>query len=681
MIWMFIVVALVGYFVGSIPTAWLVVRHFRGEGSDVRALGDGNVGATNAGRLLGARWGVFVGVLDMAKGPAVVLASNTLNTLANPGAIDQPVSTLGLLAGVAAVVGHVWPVWLGFRGGRGAATALGVAAAIIPGPMLVTTVPAALVLVRTRNTSLGFGCSFLWSLIVAKVFFGLSWTLYVYLSCLFGIVVLTGPWFMRREGSREWVGWITRTFSRGTEQKYSSYLPPNPSAKPDRLPPGPRELPIVGQTFRYLRDPIGLMEEAAGYGDLVTMSVKPWLVYLVNHPDLVRDVLVTNHHRLGRWRNVEAMKYLMGDGLLTADGSWHQRQRRLMQPAFHRRRIESMGDIMTSCASQRADCWGDGDRVDMDDEMRNVTLSIVIESLFNKNVSAEEVSRIGAAVSFANDYLDSRFHQYEGMRDMFHQLPMPASRKFKRELGFLDQVAYRTIEQRRLADDPGDDLLSMLLNMRGTQEDNGTRDHLTDRQIRDEIITIFAVGHETVTTALTWSWYLLATHPEVQSRFQSELDAVLGGRIPTVADLPNLVYTEQIITESMRLYPPVWRMGRVALEEFELGDYQVPTGALICVSQFISHHDSRWFDDPMAFRPERWTPEFRHTLHQYAYYPFGGGTRRCIGERFAWMEAKLIMATIGQQWDVRHDTTHRIGFDLMFTLRPQHGMPLFLQRR
>ena len=423
------------------------------------------------------------------------------------------------------------------------------------------------------------------------------------------------------------------------------------------------------------------MEEAAQYGDLATMSVKPWLVYLVNHPDLVREVLVTNHQRVGRWRNVEAMKYLMGDGLLTCDGPLHRRQRRLMQPAFHQQQIEGFSEIMTRYASQRAESWNDGGRVDMDWEMRNITLNIVIKSLFNQDMSPDEVRRIGAAVTFANEYMDNRFHQHERMRVILHQLPLPLSRRFKHELDFLDRVAYRTIERRRQADGANNDLLSLLLDMRGEKKHSSESRCMTDRQVRDEIITIFAVGHETVTTALTWTWYLLATHPEIQSRFRAELDAVLGGRPPTVADLPNLTYTEQIITESMRLYPPVWRMGRVALEQFELAGYQVPAGALFCISQFITHHDGRWFANPMEFRPERWTPEFRGTLHRYAYFPFGGGPRRCIGEGFAWMEAKLIMATVGQQWQVQHDPKHRIGFDLLFTLRPQHGMPLFLERR
>ena len=681
MLWMCIAAVLVGYLMGSLPSAWLVVRHVLGGGSDVRSLGDGNVGATNVGRLLGARWGLVVGVVDMTKGSAVVLAANVLYTAANPGGFDQqPVSTLGMLGGAAAMAGHIWPVWLGFRGGRGAATAVGVAAAVIPGPMLILVVPTAVVLLRTRNTSLGFGVAFLWSVVIAKAFFGISWTLVLYFASLFILVVLTDPRFKRGGGQRAGRGSQPGP-TRVESYMYTSYLPPNPSVKPSQLPAGPPELPIVGQTFRYLRDPIGLMEEAAQYGDLVTMSVKPWLVYLVNHPDLVREVLVTNHQRVGRWRNVEAMKYLMGDGLLTCDGPAHRRQRRLVQPAFHQQQIESFGEIMTRYATQRTERWNDGDRVDMDWEMRNITLNIVIKSLFNQDMSPDEVRRIGAAVTFANEYMDNRFHQHERMRVILHQLPLPWTRRFRRELEFLDRVAYRLIEQRRQADVANNDLLSLLLDMRGYEKGSSESGHMTDRQVRDEIITIFAVGHETVTTALTWTWYLLATHPEIQSRFQAELDAVLGGRTPTVADLSNLTYTEQVITEAMRLYPPVWRMGRVALEQFELAGYQIPRGALFCISQFITHRDARWFASPMEFRPERWTPEFQGALHRHAYFPFGGGPRRCIGEGFAWMEAKLIVATVGQQWRVRHDPKHKLGFDLLFTLRPKNGMPLFLDRR
>ena len=200
---MFVAATVVGYLVGSLPTAWLVVRYVFGEGSDVRSLGDGNVGATNVGRLLGARWGLLVGVVDMIKGSAVVLASNVLYTMSNPGGFDQqPVSTLGLLGGVAAMAGHIWPVWLGFRGGRGAATAVGVTAAVIPGPMLIMAVPTALVLVRTHNTSLGFGFAFLWSLVIAKAFFGVSWILVVYFSSLFTLVVLTDPRLKGRRVSK-----------------------------------------------------------------------------------------------------------------------------------------------------------------------------------------------------------------------------------------------------------------------------------------------------------------------------------------------------------------------------------------------------------------------------------------------------------------------------------------------
>ena len=446
------------------------------------------------------------------------------------------------------------------------------------------------------------------------------------------------------------------------------------------LPPGPPELPIVGQAIRYVREPIELMQETASYGDLATMSVKPWLIYLVNHPDIIHDVLVTNHQDVGRWRNAEAFKFLMGEGLVTSDEPLHLRQRRLMQPQFHRKMIEDYCTIMAQCASRHSQNWSDGSRIDMVQEMSELTLSIVVKTLFSSEIP-EEIQRIGTAFEVSNRYISARFNQYECVRTFLHSLPFPSTRRFKRELAYLDRVVYGLVEQRRQAGDQNGDLLSLLI--RAKDESNSDQDggDTTDRQIRDEMITMFAVGHETVTTALTWTWYLLSIHPELQARFHAELDDVLQGRPPCLSDLPDLKFTEQIITESMRLYPPIWRMGRVALRSFELASYPIPKGAVLCISPIISHRDSRWFDNPMEFHPDRWTPEFREKLHRFAYFPFGGGPRFCIGDGFAWMEAKLVMAAMGQRWRVHHDPTHKIEFMPLVSLRPKDGMPLFLEQR
>lgn len=447
------------------------------------------------------------------------------------------------------------------------------------------------------------------------------------------------------------------------------------------LPPGPNEAPIIGQTLRYLRGPIELMQEAAGYGDLVTMSVKPWLVYLVNHPDLVKDVLVTNHASVGRWRNVEAFKYLMGEGLVTSDDPLHLRQRRMMQPQFHRQMIEGYSTIMTEYSARHSDGWRDGAEVDMEREMRELSLNIVVKTLFSIDLP-DDVQRIGAAFELSNKYISARFNQFERFRDILHRLPLPLTWSFKRQLAYLDGLVFGLIQQRRQSDDHYGDLLSLMIDAEGDRRQSGPEGaQMTDKQVRDETVTMFAVGHDTVTTALTWTWYLLATHPDVQRRFHAELDDVLQGRPPSLDDLPDLEFTEQIIRESMRLYPPIWRTGRLASEPFELGGYTIPKGAVLCIAPVITHRDPRWFDHPMEYLPERWTEEFRQELHGFAYYPFGGGPRLCIGEGFAWMETKLVMATLGQRWRVHRDPTNKAALMPLVSLRPRNGMQLSLERR
>ena len=446
------------------------------------------------------------------------------------------------------------------------------------------------------------------------------------------------------------------------------------------LPPGPTELPIVGQAIRYALDPIGLMQDAASYGDLTTMSTKPWLVYLVNHPDLVRDVLVSNHQNVGRWRDPEAFKYLMGEGLVTSDGQLHLRQRRLMQPRFHRRMIEDYSSTMTQSATKHSKAWSDGSRVDMIQEMRDLTLSIATKTIFSIDLP-EEVQRIGAAFEASNRYISARYNQYGRVRALLHSLPFRSTMRFKRQLAYLNRVVYGLIEQRQRTGDHKGDLLSLMIEAKNDGQAAPDGGHMTDRQIRDEIVTMLAVGHETVATALTWTWYLLSIHPELQTRFHAELDEVLQGRLPLVSDLPDLTFTEQIVAESMRLYPPIWRIGRVAHRPFELAGYTIPKGGVLCISQVVSHRDPRWFDDPMEFQPDRWTPEFRAKLPQFAYYPFGGGPHVCIGEGFAWMEAKLILALLGQRWRVHPDQAHKVALKPLISLRPKDGMPLFVELR
>ena len=303
-------------------------------------------------------------------------------------------------------------------------------------------------------------------------------------------------------------------------------------------PPGPPDPPLIGKSARYVRDPIELMEETARYGDLATMSARPWLVYLVNHPDLIEEVLVTNNQRVGRWRNVSAFKHLMGEGLVTSDDPLHLRQRRMMQPEFHRQMIDGYSEIMRRYAIRHSKEWRDGMEVDISKEMRELTLNIVAKTLFSIDLPSE-VSRLGKAFELSNKYISTRFNQYEWMNSLNHRLPLPLTLEFKRELAYLDRLVYSLIEQRRNTNNDNGDLLSLMVQAsdEGQGECNGAQ--MSNRQVRDETVTIFAVGHETVTVALTWTWYLLSIQPKVQALFHAELDDVLGGVLPRVKTLPT----------------------------------------------------------------------------------------------------------------------------------------------
>ena len=456
--------------------------------------------------------------------------------------------------------------------------------------------------------------------------------------------------------------------------------PPKPVVDRAGLPPGPPEWPLVGQSFKYVFNLLDFIQGAAAYGDLVTLSVKPALVYLVNHPDLVQELFVTNHLKVGRGRITSTLQYLMGFGLVTADGPLHLRQRRLMQPQFHHRRIAGYAKTMTDFTRQHEQNWRDGMRIDLAREMSDLTLRIVVKTLFDLELP-DTVRRIGAAFELSNNYIKARDNQPPALRRLFHRTPLPFTLRFRHGLAYLDQTVYGLIEERRRTGLETDDLLSLLLNVRDEEAENPADAVMTDIQVRDEAITLFAAGHETTAVALVWTWYLLATHPEIQSRFHAELDETLGGRAPTPDDLPKLAFTERILTESMRLYPPIWSTGRMTFEPITLGGYDIPAGAALTAPQLNIQRDPRWFEDPLDFRPDRWTPEFRQELPRFAYYPFGGGPRLCIGEGFAWMEAMLLLAALGQWWAMRHDPQHHIELEPLVSLRPKGGMPMFLTRR
>ena len=455
--------------------------------------------------------------------------------------------------------------------------------------------------------------------------------------------------------------------------------PPRPSIPQAELPPGPSELPVVGQAFRLRSDLVGLLQEAATYGDVSTVSVNPILIYLVNHPELNRELLVTNHLKTGRGATAfETIRWMMGDGLTASTGAFHLKQRRMIQPRFHRRFIEKYAQAMTEISARKSRQWQDGARVDMEQEMRELTLQIVAKALFNIETS-DVVRRVGESFAETDRYMYLRLTQPVFLRRLLHSLPVPSARRFKAARAYLDELIYGLIRERRQSGAEGDDLLCMLLQVRYEDAESEEDSGMSDELVRDEAVSLYIAGHDTTATTLAYAFYLLSQNPDVEKRFHAELDDVLGDRDVTLDDLPNLPLTDQIVTETLRLYPPFWALGRMVFEPIELGGYRVPPGVAVMVAPLITHRDPRWFDDPLEFRPERWTEAFRSELPPFAYFPFGGGPHKCIGEGFAWMEAKIALATLCRRW--RAAARGKAEIVPRITIKVKGGMPMTLKRR
>jgi cytochrome P450 len=415
---------------------------------------------------------------------------------------------------------------------------------------------------------------------------------------------------------------------------------------------------------------------AQKYGDVSGMRIGKFRSLFINHPDLIEDVLVNNARKYHKGRILQANKYLFGEGLLTSEGDFWLRQRRLSQPAFHRARVSAYAATMAEYAEQMAATWRSGEERDIHEEMMQLALRIVGKTLFDAEVT-RDAKEVG-------ETLDLLLHLAANFgRTILVPLWLPTPRNIRAKLGIkrLEKVIYRIIAERRASGPDGmgidtGDLLSILLQ---AQDEDGT--HMNDRQLRDETITLFLAGHETTANTLSWTWMLLAQNPTVEKKFHDELDGVLGGRTPTADDLPKLAYLNHVLTESLRLYPTAWGMARLAAEEHEIAGYPMHVGYGVAFAQWVVHRDARWFDAPLEFRPERWENGLAKQLPRFAYFPFGGGPRQCIGNTFALMEASVVLATIGRKYRFALVPGHKVTPLASITLRPRDGIRVRLEER
>src|SRR5499427_4895207 len=443
-----------------------------------------------------------------------------------------------------------------------------------------------------------------------------------------------------------------------------------------KLPPGPKSSAPGGQLVAMTRDPLRfLMKVARDYGEVAHFKLGPQDTVLVNNPEYISDILVAHDWNFLKGRGLKRARRVLGRGLLTSEGNFHRRQRRLAQPAFHKQRIAGYAETMVQYTSRLRDRWRDGETVDMAQEMMRLTLAIVAKTLFDADVEAE-AAEIGQALT----EVLKMFETFSSpLTDILDKLPTPANRRIQRARERLDQTIYRIIEERRASGEDRGDLLSMLLLAQDEEGSGG----MSDEQLRDEIMTLFLAGHETTANALTWTWYLLAQNPKAEQALVAELDRVLGRSAPTLGDLSKLPYTEMVVKESMRLYPPAWGIGRRALADFEIGGYRVPAGTNIFIMQWLTHRDARFFPDPERFDPERWRddPVRKGKIPRFAYFPFAGGPRVCIGAGFAMMEATLLLATIAQRYRFTLAADAKVSPLFSVTLRPKRGLPMRLIKR
>jgi cytochrome P450 len=440
------------------------------------------------------------------------------------------------------------------------------------------------------------------------------------------------------------------------------------------FPPG-FERNLLWFAFRKFRpaNPILLFQHLADtYGDITHYKLGHHHIVFLNHPEYIREVLVVQNDNFIKERTVQRSKMLLGKGMITSEGAEHRVQRQVAQPAFHRQRIGDYGRVMVEEVVRIGDSWRAGERRDIATDMMHLTLNIVARTLFASDLQ-NEVYELAAAIN-----------RIMGLYNFLVMLPAaewlvhfrpPGLAAFVRAKKRIDAVVYRMIDAHQRSGVDSGSLLDLMLAA------SPPKDETSRQSLRDQVITIFLAGYETVANALSWTWYLLSQNPEAESKLHAEVDLVLAGRLPTIDDVARLRYTECVMAESLRLYPPAWAMGRYAQNDFALGDYFLPARTTMLISQFVTHRDPRFFPDPLRFDPDRFSAEGKARRTKFTYFPFGAGPRQCIGESFAWMEGVLILATLAQKWKLRLVPGHRVEPQPLITLRPKFGMLMDVEAR
>jgi len=445
-----------------------------------------------------------------------------------------------------------------------------------------------------------------------------------------------------------------------------------------KIAPGPRGVIFLGSLPDIRKDQLRMYVDAwREFGDVVRFRLGPLTAHLIAQPDHIHHVLVEGKENYSKGIAYEKLKIVLGLGLFTSEGELWRRQRRLMQPLFTARAITKFAPSMTGATEDMLSRWRPyaerGEAKNINFEMMRLTMSIIGRTMLGLDLEGE-ATETGRAFTFVLDYAT---HRTISLVNVPLFIPTPLNRRFNEARRTLDSLIYNIIEDRRRRKESKNDLLSMLLDAR--DEESGER--MGEKQIRDEVIIIFFAGHETTAQALSWTWYLLSKHTEVERRLHAELDSVLGGRAPTVDDLPNLNYTRMVIEESMRLYPPVWIFARDAIRDDEIGGYHIPAGSMVLMSQYITHRHPDFWENPEGFDPERFTEERSKNHPHYTYFPFGGGPRICIGNSFAMMEAQLILATVAQSYRLHLMPGYPVEPVALGTLRPRYNIVMTLHPR